>query len=423
MAPDTPSADARPTDRHATWMELFFDLVAVAGIGQLTHLLHRGPSLADFGLYLLLYLAFWTAWACMMLYGNIARDQTRIPLMLATMLGLGLMAGAVAGIPDRHATTFAAVYVLVRAVAAQVWGRGTLVVDWPIAQLSIGVLPWIVSLWVPEPWKYWLWALGLALDLWLMFGMTGERMMAGAQDAIDRRFRTSRRFKDIEPPKIRAVHADSPHLGERLGLYVIIVLGEGVIAVIGAVGGVPWNARVLALGFGAFVVLAVLWALTLMYGFIPRLMAGEDPEGSIPRQYVMAMHCWITGAIATIAAGLGLAVEHAKGHVSTGIGWSLCGGAAAYFVITGLGGMRSGAGWRWILTWPLPCAVLAVLLGAFGPHIGALGLVYGVVAIFLVALLFQTYASGKWRTGSGPDRPRRKPWRRPDHGLGIDEVL
>ncbi|WP_040738143.1 low temperature requirement protein A [Nocardia tenerifensis] len=423
MAYDTPSTDGRPTDRHATWMELFFDLVAVAGIGQLTHLLHRGPSLGDFGLYLLLYLAFWTVWACMMLYGNIARDHARVHLMLGAMLGLGVMAAAVAGIPDRHATTFAAVYVVVRAVAAQIWGRGTLVVDWPIAQLSVGVLPWIASLWVPEPWKYGLWAVGLALDLWLMFAVSGDRMMAGAQEAIDRRIRDSRRFRNVEPPKVKALHADSAHLGERLGLYVIIVLGEGVIAVIGAVGGVQWNVRVLALGFGAFVVLASLWALTLMYGFVPRLMTGEDPAGSIPRQHVMALHCWITGAIATIAAGLGLAVEHAEGHVSTGIGWSLAGGAAAYFVINGLGGARSGAGWRWTLTWPLPCAVLAVALGAFGPHIGALGLVYGVVALCVWALLCQTHAAGVWGAGTRAERPRRMPWRRTDHGVGIDEVL
>lgn len=397
-------------------MELFFDLVAVAGIGQLTHLLHRGPSLSDFGLYVLLYLAFWTAWACMMLYGNIARDHTRVPLMLATMLGLGVMASAVAGIPERHATTFAAVYVIVRTVAARIWGRGTFVVDWPIAQLTIGVLPWAVSLWVPEPWKYWLWALGLTLDMWLMFAVTGERLLAGAQEAIDRRFHKSRRFQHLTPPTARAVHADAAHLGERLGLYVIIVLGEGFIAVIAAVGGAAWHARVLALGFGAFVILAALWALTLLYGFVPRLMTGDDPDHTIPRQHVMAVHCWITGAIATVTAGLGLAVEHAQGHVSVGVGWSLCGGAAAYFVIVTIVGLRGGAGWRLLCAWPLPGAILAVVLGAFGPHLGALGLVYGVAALLLWAVLCQTRADGKWRERAG----RR---RRSDHGLGIDEVL
>ncbi|MFG1791416.1 low temperature requirement protein A [Nocardia sp. NPDC049149] len=413
MAQDTPSTDAHPTDRHATWMELFFDLVAVAGIGQLTHLLHRGPSLGDFALYVLLYLAFWTIWACIMLYGNIARDHTRILLMLAAMLGLGLMAAAVAGIPDRHATAFAAVYVIVRLGSARLWGRGVLVVDWPIAQLSIGVLPWIVSLWVPEPWKYGLWAVGLALDLWMMFAVTGDEMMAHAQEELDKRVKNSRRFANIEPPKMKAVHTHSAHLGERLGLYVIIVLGEGFIAVIGAVGAVQWNWRVLALGFGAFVVLASMWALTLMFGFVPRLMAGEDPNDATPRQHVMAMHCWITGAIATVAAGLGLAVSHAHGHLSTGIGWSLAGGAAAYFVITGIGGARSDAGWRWLWTWPLPCAVLAVVLGALGPHIGALGLVYGVVVLFLWAVVWQTRVPQQLR-----DRLRAARRGTPDHSLG-----
>jgi low temperature requirement protein LtrA len=132
--------------RHATWMELFFDLVAVAGIGQLTHLLHRGPSLGDLALYLVLYLAFWMAWACITLYSNIARDHTRPPLMLSAMLGLGIMAAAVAGIPERHAIAFAAVYVVLRIGTSQVWGRGRIVVDWPVAQLSGGVLPWVISL-------------------------------------------------------------------------------------------------------------------------------------------------------------------------------------------------------------------------------------------------------------------------------------
>lgn len=116
-------------------MELFFDLVAVAGIGQLTHLLHRGPSLGDVGLYVVLYLAFWMVWACITLYGNIARDQTRVALMPAAMLGLGLMAAAVPGTPERHATTFAAVYVLVRLGSEHLWGRGKIVVDWPTVQL------------------------------------------------------------------------------------------------------------------------------------------------------------------------------------------------------------------------------------------------------------------------------------------------
>ncbi len=372
-------------------MELFFDLVAVAGLQQLTHLLHHGPTLADFGLYVVLYLAFWMVWAVIMLYGNIARDHTRVMLMLSAMLGLGVMAAAVAGLPERHATAFAAVYVVVRIASGRLWGRGKVVVDWPVIEMGAGVLPWVVSLWVPEPWKYWCWAVGLAIDLVVMFFISGDKLLAGVQDQFDRRLKRMRRSRDFDAsrvPKLEALHADPVHLGERLGLYVIIVLGEGVIAVIAAVGAVAWTARVLVLGFAAFVILAGLWALTLLYGgVVSRLLGGT--ETGMSRRHVMVMHCFLTGAIATIAGGLGLTIDHASGHLTAGIGWVLCGGVAAYFAINAFVGVCTPAGWKWSLTWPVPCAMCAVALGIFAPHIGALGLVCGLAAVILPPLLWE----------------------------------
>ncbi|MFC9894105.1 low temperature requirement protein A [Nocardia sp. NPDC127579] len=388
----TPPESAQTHERHASWMELFFDLVAVAGIQQLTHLLHHGPTLADFGLYAVLYLAFWMAWAVIMLYGNIARDHTRVPLMLAAMLGLGVMAAAVAGLPQRHATAFAAVYVVLRIASGSLWGRGKVVVDWPIIEMGAGVAPWIVSLWVPAPWKYWCWAVGLAIDLLIMFFISGERLLAGVQDQFDRRLKRLRKHRDIDAaqvPSIEAVHADPVHLGERLGLYVIIVLGEGVIAIIAALGDQAWTPRNLALGFGAFVILAGLWALSLLYGgVVARLLGGAIPETVLSRRHLMVMHCFLTGALATIAGGLGLTIGHA-GHLGTGIGWTLSGGAAAYFAITAVVGLRTPTGWRWSVTWPVPCTLVAVALGIAAPRLGALWLIYGVAAIIGWALLWE----------------------------------
>ncbi|MFF2556327.1 low temperature requirement protein A [Nocardia sp. NPDC058058] len=412
MVNEAPGTGEVTHDRHASWMELFFDLVAVAGIGQLTHLLHGGPSLEHVVLYVLLYLAFWLVWACITLYGDIAGDRTHPVLMLSAMLGLGVMAAAVAGVPDRHSTTFAAVYVVVRLVIGQVWGRGRIVVDFPTVQLTVGVFPWIASLWVGEPGKYWFWAAGLAIDLYLMFVLTGERMLAQAQHEFDKRLsriRESPRFDGRELPKLRAMHANPEHLGERLGLYVIIVLGEGIIMAINAVGSAAWNFHVLALGLGAFLILAGLWALTLKFGAIPRLMGGTDPANQVPWQHVMATHCLVTGAIATIAAGLGMTIEHADSHVSTGIGWVLCGGTIMYFVVLAVSGLRSPTGWRTLLGYPLPCTLIAVALGIFAPNIGPLPLVYGILALILWSLAWQTHSEGRWRTGSGPARPHRRP--------------
>lgn len=82
------SDDAR-IERHASWAELFFDLVAVAGVASLAHVLRSELDLAALGLYALLFLAFWLSWTTFMLYSNVAAGQTRVIRLLAGMLGLG----------------------------------------------------------------------------------------------------------------------------------------------------------------------------------------------------------------------------------------------------------------------------------------------------------------------------------------------
>jgi low temperature requirement protein LtrA len=68
--------DEEPKDtrieRHASWAELFFDLVAVAGVAALAHVLGSELDAAALGLYALLFLALWLSWTTFMLYGNVA---------------------------------------------------------------------------------------------------------------------------------------------------------------------------------------------------------------------------------------------------------------------------------------------------------------------------------------------------------------
>ncbi|MFC6012215.1 low temperature requirement protein A [Nocardia lasii] len=381
-----------PTEeRRASWTELFFDLVAVAGIGQLTHILHRGPSLGEFGLYVVLYLAFWVVWACVTVYSNVAGAQARTTLVFACMFGLCVMMAAVDGVPDEHANVFAAIYVLVRVGSSLGWRRGQVVVDWPVAQIGSGTVPWVVSLWVPAPWKFVLWGVGLAIDLWVMFAVDAERLMVDAERRVRARLRLDRGGKKsaTETPKLQALRADPAHLGERLGQYLIIVLGEGVISVIAAVSAEEWTVPVAVIGVCAFGCLLGMWGLTLHYGFVPRMM-GESPVAfTTPPQRVMAIHCALSGAVATVAAGLGLVAAHPSGHLPVGIGWVLGGGAAAFFLICGLSGLAS-AGPRWLWRWPLPCLVVAAVLAWAAPHIGGMWLTVGVMVTLIAAVVSET---------------------------------
>ncbi|WP_441247421.1 low temperature requirement protein A [Kitasatospora sp. McL0602] len=369
-------------ERHASWTELFFDLVVVAGVLQISHLLHAGPTAADLGLYVLVYLAFWTTWVCFTVYGNIEGRQEWAPSLVVAMLGLAVMVAAVPGIRTEHARGFAIAYVLLRWLGGQVWPRGRVVVDWPVAQVGGGTVPWLVSIWVDAPGRYWLWAGGLAFDLLVMLTASGYRVLRAAQERVTRG--VARRGRSDRTPVVVAARTDVPHLAERLGLFVIIVLGEGVIQITSAAAEVPWDHALTAAATGAFVLLIGLWTMSLLHGFggIPKLGPGD-----LPVRAALGLHGVLTCAIALLAAGLGLAIEHPHGAVEGGTRWLLCGGLSGYFAVSALVALLTRAGWPATLRWAAPCLLLPLGLGAFADGIGPGGLVWALVAATLWQLV------------------------------------
>jgi low temperature requirement protein LtrA len=183
------SEDTR-TERHASWAELFFDLVAVAGVAALTHVLRFELNAAALGLYALLFLAFWLTWVTFMLYINVAAGETHVIRLMIGMFGLGVMAASVPGVvhtvlgngnSTRPLTVFTLAYIATRVYGAQAWHRGEILLDFPVVQYSVGLMPWLVSIWVGEPWKLALWAVGVGLDLLLILLLSGHKVLAQFQ--------------------------------------------------------------------------------------------------------------------------------------------------------------------------------------------------------------------------------------------------
>ncbi len=388
-------ADNDPPERHATWIELFFDLVAVAGVSQLAHLLTHGPSRADIGLYLLLFVAFWIAWAAFTVYGNVEGDRTRIGNILLAMLGLAVMVAAVPDIRTRHTTEFVLAYVALRWLAGLVYQRGSIVIDWPIAQYGLGALPWLLSIWLPGGARYWLWTAGILIDLGAMIAADGTEMLRDAQQKVDRAMRArwlrpgSPRHHRAGGPghdrvsgpgfdlsngvTVTAARTDMPHLAERMGLFVIIVLGEGIVQVLTAASGASWRFPLDATALGGFVLLAGLWALSLRHGFggVPELK-----KDGVSARHMMLLHGATTAAVAALAAGLGSVTAHAGGHVPTGTRWLLCGSLAVYFAISTFAGLLARSGRWWLLGWGVPCVLGAIVLGVFDAGLPAAALVW-----------------------------------------------
>ena len=63
------------------------------------------------------------------------------------------------------------------------------------------------------------------------------------------------------------VDVDREHLEERLGLFVIIVLGESVAALVLTAAQTPWTRDFIGTSIAGFLLLVLLWLLTFSYGF------------------------------------------------------------------------------------------------------------------------------------------------------------
>jgi low temperature requirement protein LtrA len=351
--PDEPG-DTR-IERHASWAELFFDLVAVAGVAALAHVLGSGLNAAALGLYALLFLTFWLSWTTFMLYSNVAAGQTRVVRLMIGMFGLGVMATSVAGVAHtvlggdddgRPLTVFAIAYIATRIYGSRSWRRGEVLLDFPVVQYTVGLLPWIVSIWVDEPWKLVLWAVGMGLDLVLILVVSGNEVLAQFQARFTAQTTTRRRPRprippDGEGPIIHGVSVDPALLSERLGLFVIIVLGESVVQVVSAAADAKYDVGLLATGIASFVLLAGMFGLSVAFGYagLPHLRAGR-----IPTRAALALHCMVTGVIATVAVSLSSVVKHGADPLPDAQRWLLCGAVAAYFtlgVVTGVASRSS----------------------------------------------------------------------------------
>ncbi|MFF3863441.1 low temperature requirement protein A [Streptomyces sp. NPDC002209] len=369
---DSAPAGSAPAEgeRHASWLELFFDLTAVAGVAQLAHLLHGSPGGDDVALYAVMFLAFWTGWMLFTVYGNVSGEEVRTWTVLAGMFGMAVMAASVHGVREDRAGAFALAYILVRSLAGKAWERrGEYVPDLPITQLGLGLTPWVVSMWFDGTARYALWALGLAIDLAVMFSVSGTRLAA----RVDAQYAQEAARRRRAAPKPVAALMDAPHLGERLGLFQLIVLGEAVAQVVAAASRVEWDAALYGVGVGAFLLLLLLWSLSLRHGADGVPLLAWDV---LPVRLVLPLHCFVAGSVAALAAALGNAVEYTDHPVPESVRWLLCGSLAVYLAIAGVASAGSGRGKREVLLLVGPPLAVVLAAGAAAREAAAVQLVW-----------------------------------------------
>jgi low temperature requirement protein LtrA len=302
----------RPSDRRVTFLELFFDLVFVVVISQLAHRLAEHPSWSGVGWFVFLFYAVWSSWTNGTLYHDLhgTNDMSARVFTFAQMLAVAVMAAFVADVPGRGSVGFALGYTANSLVLVILWFRTGLhdpshraaSVPYSLAYLVAAVL-FGVSVSVDDPARFWLWAIGLAVQV------------VGLLVAF-------RRWTPPESQGGDAVIAVTPSLIERLGLFVIIVLGE---VIVGAVQGMAEIAPVDRDGI-AIGLLGVLVAIGLWWIYFD-LISHRAPVSN-RTQLWLYLHLPFVMAIAAGGAGVLNTVEHAADAVPDPVRWLLVGSLA-----------------------------------------------------------------------------------------------
>ena len=105
------SAGDRPA-RRVHWLELFFDLVMVAYIGQIAHTMHGDPTWLDGLVFFAFLAAAWWAWVNATVTMNLFGARVTPSIWIAVTIGMiaiGVMAAAVPEALTDRAGAFALV--------------------------------------------------------------------------------------------------------------------------------------------------------------------------------------------------------------------------------------------------------------------------------------------------------------------------
>ncbi len=366
------TADAT-VERHATWFELYFDLVFVAAVSQLGAALARDPSGAVFARFAALFVAVAWAWVGYVLYAN-RFDTDDLIFRLAksgAMLAVAALAVSMHRVMAGHGggAGFAAGYVVVRSLLVALYIRARLHVGGParklidvyLAVFSFTTGLWLLSIFVPSPYRYVLWGGALAIDL-------------------------------VTPPRAWSALAVAPivisHLTERYGTFFIIVLGESVVAVVAGVAGFEFSFQSWVVAVACFVIALCLW--WIYFDLADTSVLGRGVLGLV---YLYG-HFPLLAGVAAFGAGTKLAITHAADPgLGAGIRWALAGGLAAFALSLAL--LHLGAEW----TSPrdptfisrIVLAVVAIVLAAAGGRIAPVAFVVLVAAAVLGQLLVEAF--------------------------------
>ncbi len=306
----------REQEHQVTPLELFFDLVFVFAITQVTSLLAHDPTWHGVLRGMLVLVALWWAWTgYAWLTSTMDVDEGGVRLAMFASMGAMLFAAlAVPGAFTHDAVLFGVSYLLVRllhVVLYAIVGRddpdllGAVLRFAPTAIVGASLI--VAAGFFHGDERVAIWLIALAIDY------VGPAIIGPG----------------------RGWHIAPEHFAERHGLIVLIALGESIIA-IGVGAGFELVTRVIVAAALGIVVISALWWLYFDVAAIlarTRLtQASGVAQANLARDGYSYLHLPLVAGIVLFAFGLKTTLGHAGQELATVPAVGLCGGAALYLL-------------------------------------------------------------------------------------------
>jgi low temperature requirement protein LtrA len=300
----------RKNERKVGWLEIFYDLVYVAAIGQLTHAIAVSPTWGTVGYAFLLFCMIFWSWVNGSEYYDLhGGDGLRTRLL--TFWQMGAVAAVAITMPDVFADkhiSFTIAFAILQILIAYMWWSVGLYdpshrvfskfynINYGIAFALI-----IVSVFTGFQAAVILWAIALLFNL--------SAPLIAARTVV-------RVLKQRRQPEFSA----SATIVERLGMFTIIVLTESILSTVGGVDAIKDKQPTVWAAF----MLGILIAFLIWNLYFDMTSEQETKKGYAYLQYLVFLHFLLLAALAVAGASLRLLIAAVASASDSTVQWMFC---------------------------------------------------------------------------------------------------
>ena len=352
---------ADPHEALVSPLELFFDLVFVFALTQVTAFLAEDPTFAQLGRGMLILALIWWAWSGYTWLTSTVDPELLLPrlVMFAAMGAMLVVALATPGAFGDDGLLWGLGYLAVRLLHAALFAlaaRG----DPNLARVVLSLVRSLIP------------GAGLIILASTAFDGTARDVLWVLAVILD--------YGLVLAAGVEGWHVHARHFAERFGLVMIIAFGESIVAIgVGAEGIELGLEAVVAALLAAGVVCALWWAYFDVVAVVAeeRFTAATGVEQlRMARDSYALLHLPMIAGVVLFALGTKKVLEHTGDPLKDMPAFALCGGIALYLLALSLFKRRN------VGSFNNPRLVAAAALAAFAPLATA---VPALLALALVA--------------------------------------